>query len=209
MTKEIDKILKNLPSLRRASDVNYFKFLDTPFATVTNLIGGLPLGRFLTFAGPEHTGKGTFCAQLVAHHQAKNPDFNVLWTDAENAFDNDWAKNLGIDLDRLFLQKYTTEVDTMEKLLDQSLAFLREQKIDMWVIDSIGALVPKNDVYETRGKTLVDKSLESTNMLNLQRKLGEFYRKANIAIAPRPSENYDGCAVILIGQVNCKLSLAA
>jgi hypothetical protein len=46
-------------------------------------------------------------------------------------------------------------------------------------------------------------------MLNLQRKLGEFYRKANVFISPRPKDNYDGCAVIMIGQVDTKLSLAA
>ena len=90
----------------------------------------------------------------------------------------------------------------MEKLLDQSLHLLKELKFNMWIIDSIGALVPKSDIFKTQGKTLIDKSLESTNMLNLQRKLGEFYRKANIMIAPNPDTNYEGCATILIGQVN-------
>jgi RecA/RadA recombinase len=209
MKSEIDKLLKDIPSIRKGSDAIHYTFLDTPFATVTNLIGGIPRARFTTLAGPEHTGKGTFCAQLVAHHQAKDPNFVVLWTDAENAFDENWAKNLGIDLDRIYIQKYTNEVNTMEKLLDQSLAFIKELKVDLWIVDSIGALVPKNDVYESKGKTLVDKSLESTNMLNLQRKLGEFYRKANIYISPRPSDDYLGCAVLMLGQVNCKLSLAA
>lgn len=150
---------------------------------------------------PEHVGKGAFCAQLIAHLQSIDPNFVALWTDAENSFDFAWASNLGIDLDRLIIQNYNEEVNTMEKLLDQSLHLLKELKINMWIIDSIGALVPKNDIFKAQGKTLVDKSLESTNMLNLQRKLGEFYRKANIMIAPNPDTNYEGCATILIGQV--------
>ena len=151
---------------------------------------------------PEHTGKGAFCAQLIAHLQSIDPNFVALWTDAENSFDFTWATNLGIDLDRLIIQNYNPEVNTMEKLLDQSLHLLKEVKFNMWIIDSIGALVPKSDIFKAQGKTLIDKSLESTNMLNLQRKLGEFYRKANIMIAPNPDTNYEGCATILIGQVN-------
>lgn len=201
---DINKILKDYSKLgiRRASDAYKFTNYPTPFAAVTNLVGGIPKGRFTTIAGPEHTGKGAFCAQLIAHLQSIDPNFVALWTDAENSFDFTWATNLGIDLERLIIQNYNEEVNTMEKLLDQSLHLLKELKFNMWIIDSIGALVPKNDIFTTQGKTLIDKSLESTNMLNLQRKLGEFYRKANIMIAPNPATNYEGCATILIGQVN-------
>ena len=196
--KEIDKILKDYKDLgiTRASDATKYEFYSTPFSTVNNLIGGIPKGRFTTIAGPEHTGKGAFCAQLIANLQAQDPNFVALWTDAEGSFDETWATHLGIDLDRLMLQRYNSEVDTMESLLDKSLAFIKELKPNMWVMDSIGALVPKNDVRDSKG---AEKSLEGTNMLNLQRKLGEFYRKANILIAP--NKEYTGCAVIMIGQV--------
>lgn len=128
-----------------------------------------------------------------------------MWTDAENAFDVDWARNLGVDLDRLILQRYTITADNMEAVLDDSLAIIKtSQAINMWVIDSIGALLPKKDVYDSKDK---DKSLEGTKMLNLQVKLGEFFRKANILISP--NGDYPGCAVICIGQVDEKLSLVA
>lgn len=185
-------------TIKIASEIATYNFLDTPFVTVNNLIGGIPRGRFTTVAGPEHTGKGAFCLQLIAYHQNKDPNFIALWTDAENAFDEQWATKLGVDLDRLILQKYNTKSDTMEQLLDNALAILKQSKsIDMWVIDSIGGLIPKNDVRDKKG----DKSLEDTNMLNLQRKLGEFYRKANVIISPDSEEDYKGCAVVLIGQV--------
>lgn len=147
--------------------------------------------------------------QLVAYHQALDPDFICLWTDAENAFDENWARKLGIDLDRVLLQKYTPEINSMERLLDTSLNIIKKIPINLWIMDSIGALLPKNDAYETKGTKLQDKSLEGTNMLNLQRKLGEFYRKANIFISPRPEENHKGTACIMIGQIDNTLSLAA
>ena len=201
--KRIDTLLKKVNSkynrqvLQLASEVEDYGTLSTPFPTVNTLCKGIPRGRFTTIAGPEHTGKGAFCLQLIAHHQGLDPDFVALWTDAESAFDTDWARILGVDLDRVIIQRYTQEQDTMEKILDNSLHIIKETKaIDLWVIDSIGALLPKGDVYDGKDK---EKSLSATNMLHLQRKLGEFYRKANIFIAP--SADYKGCATVLIGQV--------
>jgi len=209
--KDLEKLLEEFKDLgiTKASEGIKYGFYDTPFASVNSLIGGIPLGRFTTVAGPEHTGKGAFCAQLVAHLQARDPEFMCLWTDAENAFDESWATKLGVDLERVLLQKYTPEVNSMERLMDQSLSILQKVPINMWVVDSIGALLPSKDGYETKGTKTTDKSLEGTNMLNLQRKLGEFYRKANIYIAPRPKDNYKGCATIMIGQIDKMLSLAA
>jgi len=198
---DITKLLKDFKDLgiTTATDSIKYNFFDTPFPSINSLIGGLPKGRFTTLGGSEHTGKGAFCLQLVAYHQAKDPDFVALWTDAESSFDETWAKKLGVDLDRLIIQRYTTEVNSMEKLLDAALGALKAIPFGMWIIDSIGALLPKDDAYETKGKVVSDKSLEGTKMLNLQRKLGEFFRKANIFIAPR--KGYEGCAVISLGQV--------
>lgn len=211
--KKLNRLIKKVQdklgdgSLTLGSELASFGFLDTPFATINNLIGGIPNGRFSTIAGPEHTGKGVFCLQLIAYQQSIDPEFIAFWTDAENAFDENWARTLGVDLDRLIIQKYTEETNTMEKILDQALMLIKESKaINLWVIDSIGALVPKSDIYDNKGN---DKSLEATNMLHLQRKLGEFYRKANIYISPDKKSGFKGCATILIGQMNCKLSLAA
>jgi len=199
-TEQLLEQFKDL-GIVKASEATKYEFYATPFAAVNSLIGGIPMGRFTTIAGPEHTGKGAFCAQLVAHLQAQDPEFVCLWTDAESAFDATWLEKLGVDLDRVYLQRYTTEVNSMERLMDQALSILKQSKINMWIVDSIGALLPQNDGYKQEGKKEKDKSLEGTNMLNLQRKLGEFYRKANIYIAPREKDNYKGCAVLMIGQI--------
>jgi recombination protein RecA len=201
--KKTQKLIEQFESLgiTTASKATKFGFLDTPFASINSLIGGLPVGRFTTIAGPEHTGKGAFCAQVIAHLQSRDPDFICLWTDAENAFDANWFERLGVDLDRVYLQRYTPDVNSMERLMDQALSLLKATEINMWVVDSIGALLPSKDGYEIKNKKVSDKSFEGTNMLNLQRKLGEFYRKANIYIAPRPKEGYSGCATLMIGQI--------
>lgn len=146
----------------------------------------------------EHTGKGAFCVQVIAQLQAQDPNFVALWSDFEGSFDEAWAVSLGLDLDRLLIQRYTKDNNTMEKVLDEAMSFLDKTNIHMWVIDSIGALLPKDDAYDSKGE---GKSLEGTKMLNLQRKLGEFFRKANITIAPRSKDNYPGCAVLCLGHV--------
>lgn len=210
MSEKLDRLNKALNTLSKKYGKETLKFantadevelLETPFSTVNSLIKGLPRGKFTTIAGPQHTGKGAFTLQVIAHQMAKDPDFIVLWSDAENAFDYAWAEKLGVDLERLIIQKYTRDRDTMEALLDQAMDTIKTTSaIDMWVIDSIGALLPKRDVYDNKDK---DKTLEGTKMLNLQVKLGEFFRKANILIAP--TEDYKGCAVVCIGQINYSL----
>mgnify|MGYP006921280668 CR=1 FL=1 len=218
MTDKIQKILDKInkpkkeegdiaPTLMRASDVsNKFKLLKTPWATINKLIGGFPLGRFTTIAGPSQTGKTALILQTIAHNQKIDPNFITLWTDFENQFDNSWAERLGVDLDRIILQNYTDDANYMEKLLDKALALIDTKTISAWVIDSIGAMMPKADVQDKHG----ERSLEENNMLRLQIKLGEFYRKCNPKISPvlprKDKEDniipgYDGCAVILLGHV--------
>lgn len=120
-----------------------------------------------------------------------------MWDDYESSFDKTWAEILGVDLSRIVFRHYTSDMNTIEKMWDQGLDVIKSKIIDMWVMDSIGAMLPKGDIYS--GKE--EKSLEDGNMLNLQRKLGEFYRKANIYINKDASVGYKGCATVLIGQI--------
>ncbi len=185
-------------TLRLGSEMPNVDFITSPFTSVNSLVKGFPRGKLTVIAGPEHTGKGAFCAQLAAYNQSIDPDFVVMWSDLENSFDRKWAENLGMDLDRVIFHKYTSEADTMEKVLDIAFEFLKTKKIDMWILDSVGALLPKSDVYASDGSA---RSLEEANMLNLQRKLGEALRKMNILISPDEAASYKGCTTIFIGQV--------
>ena len=207
MTDKINEIKKLLAKINKkigsdtlvlGSEMPNHEFITTPFSSVNSLIKGVPKGRLTVIAGPEHTGKGAFCVQLAAYNQMKDPDFVVMWSDLENSFDKEWAESLGLDLDRVIFHGYTTEANTMEKMFDIAFEFLKSQRIDMWVLDSVGALLPKNDVKASDGS---DRSLEEANMLNLQRKLGEALRKMNIMINRDTKSGYKGCAAVFIGQV--------
>jgi len=198
--KLVDKINKKTGTntLVFGSDMADHEWITTPFASVNSLIKGLPRGRFTVVAGPEHTGKGAFCVQVAAYNQQKDPNFVVMWSDLENSFDREWAESLGLDLDRVIFHGYTKQANTMEKMMDIAVELLKSQQIDMWVLDSVGALLPKNDVQASDGS---DRSLEESNMLNLQRKLGETLRKMNVLINRDTKTGYKGCSAVFIGQV--------
>lgn len=189
----LSKLKKSHPSLRIGIGTNDdFGYIPTPFPSVNELIGGgIPRGRFTTICGPERTAKGTLLLQTIAHNQAADPNFTVLWTDAEGASQPAWAQHLGVDLDRVILQEYDTEVCVdAENLLQVGLQLLETKLIDMWVIDSISALLPKSENK---------KDLKEDTMMETSRLMGKFYRKSVRLL--RPDTEYKGCACVLIGQV--------
>lgn len=190
--KAIEKIRENNPSIQIGfGSIFETKYLPTPFVTLNALNnGGIPRGKFGVIAGPSQTAKSTTLAQIIGHNMQLDPEFVALWTDAENSLEIDWLETLGVDPDRLIVQRYDTDNNTMERLLDQGLELIKTRGIDMWVIDSIGGLIPKAEQV---------KSIEDNAMMDLQRKMGIFFRKANIDIAA--TVDWPGCACVFIGQV--------
>ena len=181
-------------------NVNELTFLKTPFSTFNNMMGGgFPRGKFGVFAGPERTAKSTFLLQCIAFNQAEDPNFVALWTDAEDSLEISWCEALGVDLDRLVIQRAPEDHDlqSMEELLEEGLTLVKTQAIDFWVIDSIGALTPSAELK---------KEIIEGKMLDLQRKFGEFFRKAINYISPKKNDGQEnsqflGCATVFIGQV--------
>jgi len=197
--KVIEKALKEYTkNSKRKVNIGFGKipeveYLPTPFTTLNTLMnGGPPKGKFGVVAGPERVGKTTLILQIIAYNQAIDSNFVALWTDAENVLDKAWCIKLGVDLERLIIQRYPDAEDFqhMEEILEEGLSIIRTHAVNMWVIDSLGALVPKAEI---------DKTLEENTMLVLQRKLGEFFRKANNIITP--TDDWDGCSCVFIGQV--------
>lgn len=199
LNKLLEEVNKKHPgSLQLASDLAPFGTLSTPFTTFDALTGGIPIGKVTVFAGPQHTGKTALCLQILAHIQEQDPELVALWTDLENAWDEDWARKLGVDIDRVLVQKYTKRTNTMELILDDAIKFIDSEQVNFWLIDSIGAMVPSEDLQNSKG---VQKSLEGRKMLNLQTKLGEFFRKVNPLLTPDPSSGYKGCPLVVLGHV--------
>ena len=167
--------------------VDKVEFYPTPFVTVNEMIGGgFPKGKYVTIAGAEQTAKGTLILQTIAYNMQLDPNFTVLWTDAENALDESWCLVHGVDLDRVIVQKYSDDAEYMEKLLDDGMKIIETGAISMWVIDSVGALLPKAEFT---------KDIEDNSMLDLQRKLGLFFRK-NVHTMDK-----NKVSTIMIGQI--------
>lgn len=181
-------------------NVTSITYVPSPFITFNEMMGGgFPRGQFGVFAGPEKTGKSTKLLQTIAYNQKLDPDFTALWTDTEDQLDENWCRTLGVDLERMVIQKAPEEYElqSMEEILEEALALIKSQAIDFWVVDSIGGLTPSAEIK---------KELAEGKMLDLQRKFGEFFRKAINIISPKENEGqknskFLGCPVVFIGQV--------
>jgi RecA/RadA recombinase len=200
LNKLLNKIREESPETKigYATDEKWeqLKLIPTPFPTLNALTrhdngSGIPRGKFTTIAGPEKTAKSTLCSQIIGYNHQIDEDFVALWTDAEDSCEDKWLETLGVDLDRIIIHKYDVDkYQSAEDLLDAGLELISTGAIDMWVIDSIGALIPNSEVKKT---------VKENKMLDIQRKLGEFFRKAINPIAPTTES--EGCACVLIGQV--------
>src|SRR5882762_7745018 len=103
-------------------------------------IGGLPKGRVVEIYGPESSGKTTLAIHVIAEAQKKGG--MCAFIDAEHAFDSGYAKKLGVDVDNLLI----SQPDYGEQALEITEALVRSNAIDVLVVDSVAALVPKAEL---------------------------------------------------------------
>ena len=126
-------------------------------------IGGLPKGRIVEIYGPESSGKTTVALHTVAEAQ-KNGGI-AAFIDAEHALDPVYAKALGVDIDNLII----SQPDTGEQALEITEALIRSGAIDIIVVDSVAALVPKAEIEGEMGDSHV--GLQARLMSQALRKL--------------------------------------
>lgn len=105
-------------------------------------IGGLPRGRIVEIFGPESSGKTTLALHVIA--EAQKVGGEAAFIDAEHALDPVYAKNLGVNIDNLIV----SQPDTGEQALEITEALVRSGAIDVIVVDSVAALVPKAEIDE-------------------------------------------------------------
>ncbi|MGN0194153.1 MAG: recombinase RecA [Pseudoramibacter sp.] len=136
-------------------------------------IGGIPKGRITEIYGPESSGKTTLALHIIAECQKKGG--NAAFIDAEHALDPVYAANLGVDIDNLII----SQPDTGEQALEILEALLRSGAIDVAVIDSVAALVPRAEIDGTMGESHV--GLHARLMSQALRKLTGVIKNANTA----------------------------
>lgn len=134
-------------------------------------IGGLPRGRIIEIYGPESSGKTTVSLHVVA--EAQKLGGAAAFIDVEHALDPVYAKNLGVDIDNLFV----SQPDTGEQALEIMETLIRSGAIDVIVLDSVAALVPKSEIDGEMGDAHV--GLQARLMSQALRKLAGAISKSN------------------------------
>ena len=136
-------------------------------------IGGIPRGRIIEIYGPESGGKSTLALHCVAECQKAGG--LALYIDAEHAMDTEYAQTLGVDIDKL----YISQPSNGEEGLEIADSIIRSGAVDLVVIDSVAALVPKAEIEGEMGDAFV--GLQARMMSQALRKLGASLSKSDTA----------------------------
>lgn len=137
-------------------------------------VGGVPRSRIVEIYGGESSGKTTLALHCVA--EAQKAGGLALFVDAEHALDTEYAKKLGVDIDRLYVSQPTTGEEALE-IMD---AMIRSGALDIVVLDSVAALVPKNEIEGDMGDSHV--GLQARMMSQALRKLGGSVNKTHTSV---------------------------
>ena len=149
-------------------------------------IGGIPKGRIVEIYGPESSGKTTVTLHMIAEVQKRGGIAGFI--DAEHALDPAYAKNIGVDIDNL----YISQPDCGEQALEITETMVRSGAIDIVVVDSVAALVPKQEIDGDMGDAVM--GAQARLMSQAMRKLTAVISKTN-------------CTVIFINQLREKLGV--
>ena len=149
-------------------------------------IGGIPRGRIIEVFGPESSGKTTLALHMIA--EAQKIGGEAAFIDAEHALDPVYAKNLGVDIDNLIV----SQPDTGEQALEIAEALVRSGALDIIVVDSVAALVPKAEIDGDMGDAHV--GLQARLMSQALRKLAGVINKSK-------------CVIVFINQLREKVGV--
>ena len=149
-------------------------------------LGGVPKGRIVEIYGPESSGKTTVALHMIAEVQKRGGIAGFI--DAEHALDPVYAKNIGVDIDEL----YISQPDSGDQALEITETMVRSGAMDIIVVDSVAALVPKQEIEGDMGDSHV--GLQARLMSQALRKLTPVISKSN-------------CVVIFINQLREKVGV--
>lgn len=137
-------------------------------------VGGLPRGRIIEIYGPEASGKTTICLSIIA--QAQKHGGVAAFIDAEHALDPIWAQTIGVKLDELLI----SQPDTGEQALEITESLVRSGGIDVLIVDSVAALVPRAEIEGEMGDSVM--GLQARLMSQALRKLTGVISKSKTVV---------------------------
>ena len=149
-------------------------------------VGGIPKGRIVEIYGPESSGKTTVALHMIAEAQKRNGIAGFI--DAEHALDPQYAKKIGVDIDNL----YISQPDNGEQALEIAETMIRSGALDIVIVDSVAALVPKAEIEGDMDDQQV--GLHARLMSKAMRKLTGVINRSN-------------CAVVFINQLREKVGI--
>lgn len=159
MGLKLDEIMKNTNKKFKeeilTQGLSQYSYKRIPFTSPRMnycTFGGIPVGKITEFYGEEHGGKTTTALDIVANYQKSDDGRDVIYIDAENTLDTEWAKKIGVDVDRLYiLQPKSQSAEEIFQIICDS---VDTGEVGLWVLDSIGALLSAQELE----KTLEDKT---------------------------------------------------
>ena len=183
-TATLEKTLDNLNkrfgegAIMRMGDAQHLQIDVIPTSSISLDIalgvGGIPRGRVIEIYGPESSGKTTVCQHIIAEAQKRGGI--CAFIDMEHAMDPTYAAKCGVDVDNL----YISQPDTGEQALEIADALIRSGTMDIVVIDSVAALVPRAEIEGEMGDTHV--GLQARLMSQALRKLSGVIKQTNTAV---------------------------
>ena len=173
MGLKLDEIVKNVNRQQKeeilTKGLNEFSYQRIPFTSPRMnycTFGGLPIGKITEFYGEEHGGKTTSALDIVANYQQLPDARDVLYVDAENTLDVDWAKKIGVNVDNMYiLQPKSQSAEEIFQIICDS---VDTGEVGLWILDSIGALMSQQEL---------DKSMEEKTYGGISQALTKFGKK--------------------------------
>lgn len=176
MGLKLDEIVKNVNKQQKeeiiTKGLGAFSYQRIPFTSPRMnycTFGGIPIGKITEFYGEEHGGKTTTALDIVANYQHMPDARDVLYVDAENTLDVEWAQKIGVNVDALYiLQPKSQSAEEIFQIVCDS---VDTGEVGLWVIDSLGALMSGQEV---------EKSLEDKTYGGIAKPLTLFSKKVEM-----------------------------
>lgn len=172
MDELIKQINKDAQEEILSLGLNDFNYKRIPFTSPRMnycTYGGLPVGKLIEFYGEEHGGKTTTALDIVANYQRGEDARGVLYVDAENTLDYEWAKKLGVDVDNMYVLQ--PKAQSAEQIFQIICDAVETDEIGLWVLDSIGVLLSQQEW---------DKSLEDKTYGGISMALTKFSKRVEV-----------------------------
>lgn len=166
IVKNVNKRYKEEIITKGLSDFNYERIPFTSPRMNYCTFGGIPMGKLTEFYGEEHGGKTTTALDIVSNYQNLKGAKDVLYIDAENTLDTEWAFKLGVDVESMYILQ--PKAQSAEEIFDIVCESVETGEIGLWVLDSIGMLMSGQEL---------EKSIEDKTYAGISQALTKFTKR--------------------------------